>query len=117
MLAEFERLDHTLTTPDWQFCGPCSGPEALTWHYLPSQHETASQLAFATTTITIANHSAATVSGSDVELIPAGCAWIDGYWSTTVATLLVNLDKVEQHRAGDDPTTLPFYACAQHTHA
>jgi hypothetical protein len=116
-LAEFERLDHTLTTRGWQFCGRCSGPDALTWHYLPSRHETTSDLSHATTTITVINHTAATVSGSDVELIPAGCAWIDGYWSTSVATLLTNLDQVEQHRAGDDPNTLPFYACRPHAHA
>lgn len=110
MLAEFERLDHTLTAPGWQFCGRCSDPDALTWHHQPdrpSRHETTSDLSYATT-ITVINHTAATVSGSDVELIPAGCAWIDGYWSTTVATLLANLDHVEQHRAGDDPNTLPF---------
>jgi hypothetical protein len=117
MVTEFERIDRTLTTRGWQFCGPCSGPDALTWHYLPSRHETTSQLAFATTTITVVNHTAATVSGSDVELVPAGCTWIDGYWSTTVAILLANLDQVEQHRAGDDPTTLPFYPCGQHAHA
>lgn len=117
MVTEFERIDHTLTTRGWQFCGTCSDPDALTWHYLPSRHETTSQLAFATTTITVVNHTAATVSGSDVELVPAGCGWIDGYWSTTVATLLANLDQVEQHRAGDDPTTLPFHPCGQHTHA
>jgi hypothetical protein len=117
MLAEFEHLDHTLTTRGWQACGRCSGPDALTWHYLPSRHETTSDLTYATTTITVINHTAATVPGSDVELIPAGCAWIDGYWSTTVATLLANLDQVEQHRASDDPNTLPFYACRPHAHA
>jgi len=98
---------------------PCSGPDAPTWHYLPSRHETTSELtnATTTTTTTVVNHTAATVSGSDVELVPAGCAWIDGYWSTTVATLLANLDHVEQHRASDDPSTLPFYAIRQHAHA
>jgi hypothetical protein len=117
MLAEFERLDHTLTTRGWQFCGRCSDPDALTWHYLPSRHETTSDPSYATTTITVINDTAATVSGCDVELIPAGSAWIDGYWSTTMATLLANLDQVEQHRAGDDPNTLPFYACGPHAHA
>ena len=39
------------------------------------------------------------------------------FWSTPVATLLANLDQIEQHRAGDDPTTLPFYPCGQHAHA
>lgn len=117
IVTEFERLDDTLTTRGWQFCGRCSDPDALTWHYLPSRHETTSQLAFATTTITVVNHTAATVCGSDVELVPAGCTWIDGYWSTTMATLLTSLDQVEQHRAGDDPTTLPFYPCGQHAHA
>jgi hypothetical protein len=117
MLAEFEHLDHTLTTRGWQFCSRCSDPDALTWHYVPSQHETTSDLTYATTTITVINHTAATVPGSDVELIPAGYAWTDGYWSTTVATLLAHLDQVEQHRAGDDPNTLPFHACAPHAHA
>jgi hypothetical protein len=117
MLAEFERLDHALTARGWKFCGHCSDPDALTWHHLPSRHETISDLSYATTTITVINHTAATMSGSDVELIPAGCAWIDGYWSTTVATLLANLAQVEQHRAGDDPRTLPFYPCGPHTHA
>lgn len=117
MLIEFERLDDTLTTRGWQFCGRCSDPDALTWHYLPSRHETTSDLSYATTTITVINHTAATVSSSDVELIPAGCDWIDGYWSTTVSTLLANLNQIEQHRAGDDPNTLPFYACGPHAHA
>lgn len=117
MLAEFEHLDHTLTTRAWQFCGRCSDPDALTWHYLPSRHETTSDLSYATTTITVINHTAATVSESDVELIPAGSPWIDGYSSTTVATLLANLDQVEQHRAGDDPNALPFYACRPHVQA
>jgi hypothetical protein len=117
MLADFERLDHTLAARGWQFCGRCSDPDALTWHYLPSRHQTTSDLSYTTTTVTVINYTAATVSGSDVELIPAGCDWIDGYWSTTVATLLTNLDQVEQHRAGDDPNTLPFYACRPHAHA
>jgi hypothetical protein len=108
MLAEFEHLDHTLTTRGWQFCGTCSDPDELAWHYLPSRHEPTSELAFATTTIMVGNRTAATVSGCDVELVPAGCAWIDGCWSTSVATLLANLDRVERHRAGDDPGTLPF---------
>jgi hypothetical protein len=117
MLAEFEDLDHTLAARGWQACGRCSGPDALTWHYLPSRHQTTSDLSYTTTTVTVINYTAATVSGSDVELIPAGSAWIDGYWSTTVATLLANLDQVEQHRAGDDTNTLHFYACEPHAHA
>jgi hypothetical protein len=117
MIAEFKRIDHTLTTRGWRFCGPCSDPDAPSWHYLPSRHQTTSELSYATTTITVINHTAATLADSDVELIPAGCTWIDGYWSTTMATLLANLDQVEQHRAGDDPTTLPFYPCGQHAHA
>jgi hypothetical protein len=117
MLAEFEHLDHTLAARGWQACGRCSDPDALTWHYLPSRHETTSDLSYPTTTITVINHTAATVSDSDVELIPAGFAWIDGCWSTTVATLLANLDQVEQHRAGDDSNTLPFYACGPHAYA
>jgi hypothetical protein len=116
MLAEFERLDHTLTTRGWQFCGRCSDPDALTWHYLPSRHETTPDLSYPTT-ITVINHTAATVHGCDVELIPVGSARIDGDWSTTVATLLANLDQVEQHRTDDDPNTLPFYACGPHAHA
>ena len=116
MVTELERIDHTLTTRGWQVCGPCSGPDAQTWHYPPSRHETTSDL-YASTTITVINHTAATVCGCDAELIPAGCTWIDGYWSTTMATLLANLDQVEQHRAGNDPTTLPFYPCGQHAHA
>jgi hypothetical protein len=116
-IGSSRRVAHAGLRIRLQFCGHCSDPDALTWHHLPSPHETTSDLSYATTTITVINHTAATMSGSDVELIPAGCAWIDGYWSTTVATLLANLDQVEQHRAGDDPHTLPFYPCGPHTHA
>jgi hypothetical protein len=37
--------------------------------------------------------------------------------ATTVATMLANVDQVEQHRAGDDPNTQPFVACRPHAHA
>ena len=57
MIAEFKLLDHTLTTRGWQFCAPCSGPDAPTWHYLPSRHETTAELTYATT-ITVVNHTA-----------------------------------------------------------
>jgi hypothetical protein len=113
-IAEFERLDDTLTARGWQFCGQDSGPDALTWHYLPSRHDPSSPAIEATTTITVVNHTAATVRASDVELVPAGCSWINGYWSTAVAILLANLDQVETHTAGDDPNSLPFHACGQY---
>jgi hypothetical protein len=114
MIAEFEHLDHLLAGRGWQFSGPDSDSDALTWHYLPSRHEPASQLVQASTTVTVVNRTAATIAGADVELVPAGCAWINGYWSTTVATLLANLDTIEAHRVGHDPNTLPFYACGHH---
>jgi hypothetical protein len=117
MIAEYERLDHTLTDRGWQFCGFDSGPEALTWHYLPSEHDTISEVIAATTTITVVIRTAARLSGSDVELLPAGCAWIDGCRSTTVTTPLANLDQVEGHRAGDDPSILPFRTLTQRAYA